>query len=316
MKGGFRGHVSDIDLRLLRVFSCVVQNQGFAAAEVALNKSRSAISMDIGDLEKRIGVKLCLRGPSGFSLTKEGQLIYDATVELLEDIDSFTSKVGSATSRLIGDLRIATVDKIAPEGDQAIVASIANFSKQHPNVSIEIDQLSDSQVISSVLNNEAHVGFSSKNRSVQGLKFVPAFKERIELYCGSTHPLFSTPENELSVENICDYPSFGLFDHTNLERKFNVRLNVQAKATSMDGRAALIRTGRFIGYLPEHFASYWVQRGEMRSLLPKKFAITEPIFVVFRANAETPAVQREYCKHLFDCLQLGDLLPSVWVTPV
>lgn len=308
MIGGFRGKISDVDLRLLRVFTCVVKHKGFAAAEVNLNKSRSAISMDIGDLEKRIGVKLCLRGPSGFSLTKEGQLIYEATVELLEDIDSFTSKVGYATSRLVGDLRIATVDKIAPEGDQAIVNSIASFSKMHPDVSIVIDQLSDSQVIESVIESDAHIGFSSKNRNVQGLKFMPAFKERVELYCGRRHPLFDAKDNESTMSDISDYPSYGFFGCTDLESLFGLKLNVQARATSMDGRAALIRTGQFIGYLPVHFAAYWVERGIMRSLLPHKMAVEEPIYVVFRSSSEVPAVQREYCKYLFESLKLDEAL--------
>jgi LysR family transcriptional regulator, transcriptional activator for bauABCD operon len=70
---GFGGTVGEIDLRLLRVFMAVADHGGFAAAEVALGKNKSAISMDIANLEARLGSRLCQRGRGGFSLTDEGR---------------------------------------------------------------------------------------------------------------------------------------------------------------------------------------------------------------------------------------------------
>ena len=56
MKKPFPGQVSDVDLRLLRVFRNVVDSGGFAAAELQLNIGRSTISRHIKDLEARLGV--------------------------------------------------------------------------------------------------------------------------------------------------------------------------------------------------------------------------------------------------------------------
>ncbi|MFM7786129.1 MAG: LysR family transcriptional regulator, partial [Gammaproteobacteria bacterium] len=62
------GQVTDLDLRLLRVFRTVVESGGFAAAELALNVGRSTISKQIKDLETRLGMRLCRRGRGGFAL--------------------------------------------------------------------------------------------------------------------------------------------------------------------------------------------------------------------------------------------------------
>ena len=71
--------VSDFELRLLRVFKVVVESGGFSAAESALGITKSAISQHMSDLEKRLGLRLCQRGRSGFALTDEGAEVLLAT---------------------------------------------------------------------------------------------------------------------------------------------------------------------------------------------------------------------------------------------
>lgn len=44
-------NVTDLDLRLLRIFACVVKCGGFTAAQAELNMSQSNISMHIASLE-------------------------------------------------------------------------------------------------------------------------------------------------------------------------------------------------------------------------------------------------------------------------
>ena len=72
------GQISDMDLRLLRVFRSVVECGGMAAAELELNIATSTISRHIKDLETRLGLTLCRRGRGGFALTPEGQAYCDA----------------------------------------------------------------------------------------------------------------------------------------------------------------------------------------------------------------------------------------------
>jgi DNA-binding transcriptional LysR family regulator len=55
------GQISDMDLRLLRVFRTVVDCGGMAAAELELNIGASTVSRHIKDLETRLGLRLCSR---------------------------------------------------------------------------------------------------------------------------------------------------------------------------------------------------------------------------------------------------------------
>ena len=70
----------EVDLRLLRVFDAVVRCGGLSAAQAELNVGQSTISMQIGQLEVRLGAKLCERGRGGFRLTDQGRAIHDASL--------------------------------------------------------------------------------------------------------------------------------------------------------------------------------------------------------------------------------------------
>ena len=93
----FLGRVSDVDLRLLRVFRAVVACGGVSAAELELNIGRSTISRHLTDLELRLGVKLCDRGPAGFALTAEGEQVLEASSRLMSAINSFNTRVNGYT---------------------------------------------------------------------------------------------------------------------------------------------------------------------------------------------------------------------------
>lgn len=96
--------VTDLDLRLLRIFSTVVKCGGFTAAQAELNMSQSNISMHIGSLEKRLGYRLCERGKGGFRLTAKGKRILDASQAMFDAIGLFRDEAQGLSGNLAVDL--------------------------------------------------------------------------------------------------------------------------------------------------------------------------------------------------------------------
>jgi len=84
--------LSDIDLRLLRVFIAVVEAGGFAKAQETLGISQPAISAQIAKLENRLNLRLCHRGPQGFALTELGEQILLEAQSLINLVDASATK--------------------------------------------------------------------------------------------------------------------------------------------------------------------------------------------------------------------------------
>lgn len=184
------GQLSDIDLRLLHIFRCVVESGGFSAAEVALNISRAAISAAMADLEIRLGFKLCHRGRSGFSMTDEGQQVYQYTLQLLASLEEFKTQINTLHSSLVGELNIGITDNMVSMTEMRITNALAELKKP-PDVTINIRMIPPNDVEKGVLDGTLHVGMIPHIRTLSGLQYEPLYNETSLLYCGSGHPLFS-----------------------------------------------------------------------------------------------------------------------------
>ena len=93
-RSAHKGALSDVDLRLLRVFSETVRCNGFTAAQASLGMTQATISVHMRNLEERLNVRLCERGRSGFYLTDEGKQIHSAVLDLFGSIERFQGAVG------------------------------------------------------------------------------------------------------------------------------------------------------------------------------------------------------------------------------
>ena len=98
------------DLRSLRVFCAAAQASGFAAAERTLFMSKASISRHINEVEARLGIKLCERGPGGFQLTEGGEVALRVSLQALEALlladiahrDQLSEDEGLAAESLFG----------------------------------------------------------------------------------------------------------------------------------------------------------------------------------------------------------------------
>jgi DNA-binding transcriptional LysR family regulator len=132
------GQLSDMDLRLLKVFKSVVDCGGMAAAELELNIGTSTVSRHVKDLETRLGLVLCRRGRAGFALTAEGQRVYDETLRLLASVDAFRGSIDDIHNRMGGQLEVAVFDKTATNPKARIGEAIARFTEMAPEVSLAL----------------------------------------------------------------------------------------------------------------------------------------------------------------------------------
>lgn len=263
------GRVSDVDIRLLRVFRSVVACGGVSAAELELNIGRSTISRHLSDLELRLGIKLCDRGPAGFSLTVEGEQIYEASSRLLAAINAFQVDVNDVHQRLTGHLTFAFFDKTVTNPRVKIPQAVTLFDEMAPGVSLEIHVEPINAIESGVLDGRFDLGIIPTHRPSKSLDYQSMYMEQMYLYCGVGHPLFDGDDTQISRRDItqCKYAGFR-FHSANMMVGRQLRLKRSADVYNEEALATLILSGRYLGFLPDHFAEIFVQHGTMRPLRP------------------------------------------------
>lgn len=266
------GQLSDMDLRLLRVFKSVADCGGMAAAELELNVGISTISRHVKDLETRLGLVLCRRGRAGFALTAEGQRVYDETRKLLAAVDNFRGSIDDIHHRMGGRLEVAIFDKTASNPQARIADAIALFRRQAPAVALSMHVASINEIERGVIDGRYHVGIIPAHRDSRSLQYAALFDERMLLYCGHPHPLYGADHAALTWERLRRYDFAGLGYHSpNMELSHRERLKRQATGFDQESIATLVLSGAFLGFLPDHYAESFERRGWMQAVSPRRF---------------------------------------------
>jgi len=291
------GAVSDMDVRLLRVFKTVVDCGGMAAAELELNIGTSTVSRHIKDLETRLGLSLCRRGRAGFSLTPEGEQIYLETLRLLSSVDAFRSRVDEIHQRMGGELHVAVFDKTASNPEARIGQAIALFTQQAPEVSLHLHVAPLNSIERGVLDGQFQVGIIPGHRSSSLLAYDELFAETMYLYCAPRHVLFdiNTAAQPEDWQALRAHAFAGLGYHSpNMELSQQVLLTRSATGYDQESIATLILSGCYLGFLPDHYAQSFVQSGQMRAVNPQVFNYRCSFFGIVRASPQAARVTQAF----------------------
>lgn len=266
------GRVSDVDIRLLRVFRSVVACGGVSAAELELNIGRSTISRHLSDLELRLGVKLCNRGPGGFGLTPEGEQVHEASTRLLAAISSFQTSVDDVHQRLTGHLSIAHFDKSASNPKAKLPETIRRFEEIAPEVTLEIHMEPVNLIETGILSGSYHLGIVPIHRRSTSIDYFTLYPEQMYLFCGKEHPLFHREDRDLSADEILEHKYAGIGFHSpNMMISHLLNFKRSADVYDEEAIATLILSGQYLGFLPDHYATPFVARGQMRQLCPDRY---------------------------------------------
>ncbi len=287
--------ISNIDLKLLSVFRTVAQCGGFSLAQSELNVSQATISIQIKNLETRLGVTLCQRGRGGFALTTDGQRVYDASNALFSHLENFRSIV-LGHEALVGELQIGVIDNTVFHPTWQLAEVIREFGALKHSVDITVHVAAPKQLEQMVLNGQTHFGIGFFPRRLSQLEYEPIFEASMELFCGANHPLFQVEEAELTAAMIAAHPhaqrGYVSFDQL---RENDRAFHYSARAQNVEGLAQLALSGQYLAFLPTHYAAHWLERGAMRSLRSTDFGYVSTYEIIRRKSAaRTPAEKKFY----------------------
>jgi DNA-binding transcriptional LysR family regulator len=259
---------------------------------VALNRSKSAISLDISHLERRFGLRLCERGRAGFALTPQGEAVYQAVTTLIEDIDRFSAQIAAATGQLYGRATLAVIDNIGSIAAPAMIHGIRHFRGAHPGVQLSLRSGSAREVERAILDRTAQVGVSILPRPAPELEARPLFVERQSLYCARSHPLFDVADADLTPVRIAEHPMISL-DTGEAADEAPGRGPLQgARADNLDCLILVILAGVDLGYLPPHYARRWVESGDLRAIRPDLYSRSNTFHLIALKQARLAPLSR------------------------
>lgn len=192
--------LSKFDLRHLRVFISVVENEGVSAAALANDVALSTISRDLTALEERLGVQLCRRGRGGFALTRQGRDIYRAAVDLQARLQIFELEVQAAKDAVSDSFRIGINDHVITSIGSGLVTAMSNMRSKFPELSINVSVHQATSIDVLVRERRLEIGVTGQPAWLQPLQYAPMFLEEHRLYIATNCPHFEDTKAALEKD--------------------------------------------------------------------------------------------------------------------
>ncbi|MEO5804938.1 LysR substrate-binding domain-containing protein [Devosia sp.] len=133
---------SPLDLDQLQSFCAIADCGSFTEAARRVNKTQSAVSMQIKRLEERIGHSLLTRDGRSVGLTVHGDALYARARRMLrinaEIIDHFSSE------DLAGSIRFGVPDDYAV---RLLPVILSSFQRTHPRIAVDVSCMASEQLL-------------------------------------------------------------------------------------------------------------------------------------------------------------------------
>ncbi|WP_416041532.1 LysR family transcriptional regulator [Acinetobacter lactucae] len=144
-----------MELRHIRYFLVVAEEQNFTRAAARLGISQPPLSMQIKDLEKEIGTDLYFRTSQGVSLTEAGKVFLHSVLPIQQQIENaayITKQVGDGET---GQLRLGfTGTSIL---NPLVSQSIRIFQQNYPKIDLKLEEANSLLLIDRLLENKLDI---------------------------------------------------------------------------------------------------------------------------------------------------------------
>lgn len=145
-------------LKEIEYFQAVVEEKNFYKASEKCHISQSAISQQIKKLEIELGVKLLDRHNRTFSLTKEGELFYEKSLNITNDLNNLINEIKNKHNTL----NLGYYDGY--HGNE-FENAIKIFSQKNPNVVVNVKSGSHEQLYEDVESGKVDLILNDQRRA-------------------------------------------------------------------------------------------------------------------------------------------------------
>ena len=147
---------AQLELRHLRYFRVVVEELHFGRAAARLAVAQPTISVQIKQLEARVGARLFERHTRQVSLTDAGRTLDEAARRILRDVDTAVEATREVHAGHAGVLRVGF-------GPTLMLSTLAHvvraYRQRHPGVRIDLREMPTSEQLTALLRGDLDVGF-------------------------------------------------------------------------------------------------------------------------------------------------------------
>ena len=277
-----------MELRQLRYLDAVARCRSFTRAALDLHVAQSALSQQVGRLERELGVELLRRTTRRVEVTEAGDLVLARARRALAEADGVRADLDALQGLARGTLRLGGVPPVGPVHPAAL---IADFSRAHPAVAITVREDVAFKLLGELRDGSLDLVLALVDlATLDGLEGVRLRDEELVLVAPPDHALARA--RHVSVERLADEPLVAYGAGSALRDALLALVpggRVVAEANELETVRELTARGLGVTLMPRSVVASHADRLAIRSLSPRHEV---PVSLLWRADERpTPAAQ-------------------------
>ncbi|MEW8693189.1 MAG: LysR family transcriptional regulator [Candidatus Thiodiazotropha endolucinida] len=286
-------------LKSIEIFQAVCRQKSFSQAAQQLNLVPSAVSRQINELEKHLGVRLLHRTTRSVSLTDEGRRYLQKMEAITHTVEEL--KTLNSDDDIIQDhIRLTAPPILGPQFLNKIVES---YLRQYPDVSLSITLVNrEINLIEEGYDIALRVGtLDDSNLVARVVGHFPlvavASPTYLETHGEPKHPKVLTKHNCI-INTLTQSPRRWFFREG--KRNFSIKVDGQCDANDDATLKVMACASLGIAYLPKLAVHEQIENGELISILGKFIPNPLPVSVVYPSRQYLSKAKRILLEQLVD----------------
>ena len=284
-----------MQIESLKVFCDLAETESFTKAAQINSITQSAVSQQISSLERQFKSLLIERSKKRFRLTREGQVLYEYSKQILNTFDSMTNRLQEIKDIVSGTIRVATIYSI---GLHDLPPYLKKFLKAYPTVNVHVEYRRSNQVYEDVLSNIVDLGLVAYPSKDAKLEVVPLRKDMLVLIAHPQHPLTKSKTvrlRDLSGQKFIgfepDIPTRRAIDKILKDENVNVNVVMEFDNIETVKRAVEIDAG--VAIVPVGTVTQEVSKNTLAAITMEDAQFYRPLAAIYKKNKVlSPAIKQ------------------------
>ena len=280
----------------LKVFCDLAETESFTKSAQINSVTQSAVSQQISSLERQFKSLLIERSKKKFRLTREGQVLYDYSKQIIQTYDSLLSKLQEIKDIISGTIRVSTIYSI---GLHDLPPYLKKLLKTYPTVNIHVEYRRSNQVYEDVLGNVVDMGLVAYPQKDSKLEIIPLHKDTMVLICSPQNPLAA--RKSIKIKEVAgmkfvsfepDIPTRRALDKIFRERNVTVQHAMEFDNVETVKRAVEIEAG--VAIVPRATIALEVAKKTLAEVPFEDAEMFRPLAVLYKKNKVLSPAMKQF----------------------
>lgn len=186
-----------VNLKALSTFLAVAENASFGKAAEQLHLSLPAVSMQVKQMEERLGLALFQRTTRKVELTTEGEQLLISARRAMAELETALAHLQQTADAQHGHLSFACVPTIA---GSTLPEVLTDFARLYPGVTVAVRELRQPEMLEAVRRREVDFGIGPEPDRLGELDLKPLFTDDYVAVLPVGHP--AATKKEISLREL------------------------------------------------------------------------------------------------------------------